>query len=42
MIQIRNPGVAHRDRGLEHSGFTPDYLIEDLAEIPAILIKENQ
>ena len=42
MIQIRNPGVAHRDRGLEHSGFAPDYLIEDLAEIPAILIKENQ
>ena len=42
MIQIRNPGVAHRDKGLEHSGYTPDYLIEDLAEIPAILIKENQ
>ncbi|MDD6679311.1 MAG: HAD family hydrolase [Firmicutes bacterium] len=42
MIQIRNPSTAHRDRGLENSGFTPDYLIDDLAEIPAIIQKENQ
>jgi len=39
MIQISNPGAAHRDRGLEHSGLAPDYLIQDLAEIPAIIIK---
>ena len=24
MIQIRNPSIAHRDRGLEHSGLAPD------------------
>ena len=42
MIQIRNPSIAHRDRGLEHSGLAPDYLIDDLAEIPAIIQKENQ
>lgn len=41
MIQIRNPGVAHRDKGLEDSGYHPDYLIEDLAEIPAIIAGEN-
>ena len=37
MIQIRNPSIAHRDAGLEHSGYMPDALIEDLAEIPSIL-----
>ena len=42
MIQIRNPAIAHRDRGLENSGLVPDYLIDDLAEIPAIIQKENQ
>ena len=42
MIQIRNPSIAHRDRGLEHSGLVPDYLIDDLAEIPAVIQKENQ
>ena len=41
MIQIRNPGTAHRDKGLEHAGFRPDYLIDDLWEIPAIIEKEN-
>lgn len=41
MIQIRNPGVAHRDRGLENGPWKPDYLIEDLAEIPDILAREN-
>ena len=42
MIQIRNPSIAHRDRGLENSGLIPDYLIDDLAEIPAIIHNENQ
>ena len=42
MIQIRNPGVAFRDKGLENSGYQPDYLIEDLAEIPAIIRAENE
>lgn len=42
MIQIRNPSVAHRDAGLEHSGFRPDYMIDGLEEIPAIIQKENQ
>lgn len=40
MIQIRNPGTAHRDAGMEGL-YTPDYKIEDLAEIPAILKQEN-
>lgn len=39
-IQIRNPGAAVRDRGLE--SLRPDYFIEDLAEIPAIIRQENQ
>lgn len=42
MIQIKNPGVAHRDKGLENSGYRPDYLIEELAEIPAIIAGENK
>lgn len=42
MIQIKNPGVAHRDKGLSQAEFPPDYLIEDLAEIPAIIAKENE
>ena len=37
MIQINNPSIAHRDAGLENAGWEPDYRIEDLAEIPAIL-----
>lgn len=41
MIQIRNPGIAHRDAGLEQAGFDPDYRIDDLAEIPGIIQKEN-
>lgn len=41
MIQIKNPGAAHRDRGLEHSGLQPDYLIEGLEEIPEIICREN-
>ena len=41
MIQIRNPGAAKRDRGLENSGLRPDYLIEGLEEIPGIIRREN-
>ena len=41
MIQIRNPGVAHRDKGLENGPWKPDYLIDDLAEIPDIIAREN-
>ena len=37
MIQINNPSIAHRDAGLENAGWEPDYRIDDLAEIPAIL-----
>ena len=39
-IQIKNPSVAHRDAGLEDK-YAPDHLIEDLAEIPAIIQREN-
>jgi len=42
MIQIKNPGVAHRDKGLEDGPWKPDYLIDDLAEIPGIVQKENE
>ena len=41
MIQINNPSIAHRDIGLENAGWEPDALIEDLAEIPAILKREK-
>lgn len=41
MIQIMNPSIAHRDAGLEGL-YAPDYQITDLAEIPAIIRKENQ
>lgn len=41
MIQIRNPGAARRDKGLENAGLAPDYLIEGLEEIPAIIRAEN-
>lgn len=41
MIQIRNPGVAHRDSGLENGPWKPDYLIDDLSEIPEIIAREN-
>lgn len=42
MIRISAGGAAHRDVGLENAGYEPDYLIEDLAEIPAIIRKENK
>ena len=41
MIQIRNPGAAHRDKGLENAGLKPDYLVEGLEEIPEIIRREN-
>lgn len=41
MIQISFSGTAHRDAGLENAGYRPDYLIHDLAEIPAIIQKET-
>ena len=42
MIQIKNPGAARRDKGLEHSGLKPDYLVEGLEEIPKIIRKVNE
>ena len=42
MIQIRNPGAARRDAGLEHAGLRPDYLIDGLEEIPGIIRAENR
>ncbi len=41
MIQIRNPGAARRDRGLEHAGLEPDCLVDALEEIPEIIRREN-
>lgn len=37
MIQIKNPAIAHRDAAFLENAPRPDYLIEDLAEIPAII-----
>ena len=42
MIQIKKPGAARRDKGLEHSGLKPDYLVEGLEEIPEIIRKVNE
>ncbi len=42
MVQIKNPGAARRDKGLEHSGLKPDYLVEGLEEIPEIIHKVNE
>lgn len=42
MIQIRNPGAAHRDKGLENAGLKPDYLIDGLEDIPEIVRRENE
>jgi hypothetical protein len=41
MIQIKNGGAAKRDKGLENAGLAPDYLIDGLEEIPAIIRREN-
>lgn len=42
MIQIKSASGAKRDKGLEHSGLKPDYIIQELNEIPAIIRKENE
>ena len=42
MIQIKNPGAAKRDKGLENAGLVPDYFIEELNEIPNIIHTENE
>lgn len=41
-IQIKNPSIAHRDKGLIDTGLKPDVLIYDLAEIPGIIRAYNQ
>ena len=42
MIQIKSASGAKRDKGLEHSGLEPDYIIKELNEIPGIIRKENE
>lgn len=42
MILIDNPAIAHRDAGLENSGFEPDERIADLIEIPEIIKSINR
>lgn len=42
MIQIRSASGAKRDKGLEHSGLEPDYIIRELNEIPEIIRRENE
>ena len=42
MIQIKSASGAKRDKGLEHSGLEPDYIIQELNEIPGIIRKENE
>lgn len=42
IIQIRNPAISFRDKKVIDSGYSPDYLISDLAEIPAIIRQENK
>lgn len=41
MIQIGSAASALRDKGLVGPQYEPDYKISDLAEIPAIIEKEN-
>lgn len=41
MIQISNPRIAFRDTKVQHLGYRPDYRIESLTEIPAIISSEN-
>lgn len=40
-IQIRNPSIAHRDTAFVGTGLTPDVVIDDLSEIPAIIRARN-
>ncbi|MCL2671424.1 MAG: HAD family hydrolase [Clostridiales bacterium] len=37
MIQIRNPAIAHRDAKFRENAPTPDYLIDELNEIPDLI-----
>ena len=41
VIQIEHQATAHRDVGLAQQGISPDYLIRDLSEIPAIIRAAN-
>ncbi|HWQ57613.1 MAG TPA: HAD family hydrolase [Clostridia bacterium] len=41
MIQIRNPAIAHRDAAYVKKGPEPDFLIDELYEIPAIMREYN-
>lgn len=41
MIKITNPGIAHRDVGLDPEIYRADYCIDDLAQIPGIIAGEN-
>jgi len=41
-IQIPCESTARRDAGMEGLGFAPDYLIEDLLEIPPIIAEFNR
>ena len=40
-IQISNPSMAHRDKDLIQTDLKPDFLIQDLAEIPGIVQTYN-
>ncbi len=42
IIQIKNPAIAHRDAGFGENAPRPDYLIENLDEIPAIISEYNK
>jgi putative hydrolase of the HAD superfamily len=42
MIQIRHQPSIEKDRVFESMGYKPDYLIDDLAEIPAIIQNLNK
>jgi putative hydrolase of the HAD superfamily len=42
MIQIRHGPSIEKDRAFESLGYKPDVVIDDLAEIPAIIEKLNQ
>lgn len=37
VIQIRNPAIAHRDAKYVNRGIEPDYLIDELTEVPEII-----
>lgn len=41
-IQIRNPSMAHRDKDFMQTDLHPDYLIQDLSEIPGIIQAYNR